>query len=172
VSSGAASIGQSIVRVREYLAAHPEEARSADSEARAVLGSGLRVSVEGPKGWRVETDMATAVGGDGSAPSPGWLMRAALASCDATLIRMQCAEEGVTVNSLEAVVSSESDDRGLVGSVDDVPAGPLSVQTTVRISAQGLDRPALTDLIERAIKKSPVADALRREIPVSVEIAD
>ena len=137
-----------------------------------MLGSGLRVSVEGPNGWRVEADMATVVGGEGSAPSPGWLMRAALASCDAILIAMQCAEEGVSVNSLEAVVSSESDDRGLVGSAEDVPAGPLSVQTTVRISAERLDRAELSELIERAIKKSPVADALRREIPVRVEIAD
>lgn len=172
MSSEAAHIGQSIARVREYLAAHPEDGRSADSEARAVLGSGLRVSVEGPNGWRVETDMATAVGGEGSAPSPGWLLRAALASCDAVLIAMQCAEEGVSVKSLEALVSSESDDRGLVGAAEDVPAGPLSVQTTIRISAEGLDRATLNELVERALKKSPVADALRRQIPVGVEIAD
>lgn len=113
--------------------------------------------------------MATGVGGDASAPSPGWLLRAALAGCDAVLIAMQCAEEGLRLSRLETEVASESDDRGLLG-LDDVPAGPLSVHTTVRIAAEGTPPSELRALVERALRRSPVADAVHRAIPVTVAV--
>lgn len=165
-----ATIAEAIRNARHYLSAHPDKARSADPAARAALRSGLRVAVEGPNAWHLETDMSPAVGGDGSAPSPGWLLRAALASCDTVLIAMQCAEEGVSLSRLETEVVSESDDRGLVGT-GDAPAGPLSIHVTFRIEAEGMDRAQLNALVERAIARSPVADAVRRAIPVTVELA-
>jgi uncharacterized OsmC-like protein len=169
----ASSIASAIGAARDYLAAHVDEARSRDSVARATLEQGLRVRVEGPNGWRIDTDMATAVGGEGSAPSPGWILRAALASCDAVLIAMQCAEEGVSLASLEAEVSSESDDRGLLGgSTGDVPAGPLSIRTDVSYLADGITREQFEGIVERALRRSPVADALRRPIPVEVTIVE
>ena len=162
-------IAQSIASVRAYLASHPEDARSTDSEARARLEHGLRVHVEGPNGWAVDTDMAAAVGGEGSAPSPGWLLRAAVASCDAVLIAMQAAEEGIELRTLEADVTSQSDDRGLVG-VSGVPSGPLSLSLRVRLAADGKKREELEALVERALTRSPVSDALKRQIPVNVEV--
>lgn len=98
VSSTGQQIATSIRAARECLAKHPDEARSSDASARATIASGPRSVVERPNGWRVETDMATGVGGGASAPSPGWLLRAALASCDAVLIAMQCAEEGLRLS--------------------------------------------------------------------------
>lgn len=172
-ASSATSIATAIRAAREYLTSHVDEARSTDSVARARLVEGLRVTVEGPNGWRIDTDMATAVGGEGSAPSPGWLLRAALASCDAVLIAMQCAEEGVSPSRLEAEVTSESDDRGLVGgSTEDVPAGPLRVRTSVSFEADGVSRDQFEQIVERALRRSPVADALRRAVPVEVDVTD
>lgn len=165
-----ATIAEAIRNARDYLSAHPDRARSADPAARATLRSGLRVAVEGPKAWHVETDMSPAVGGDGSAPSPGWLLRAALASCDTVLIAMQCAEEGVSLSRLETEVVSESDSRGLLGTAD-TPAGPLSMHVTFRIEVDGMDRGELSALVERALARSPVADAVRRAVPVRVELA-
>ena len=165
-----ASIAAKLAIARRYLASHPSEATSQDTAARARLVGGLRIDVDGPNGWHLETDMSTAVGGEGSAPSPGWLLRAALASCDAVLIAMQCAEEGVALSALEAEVTSESDDRGLLG-MDDAPAGPLSMALTVRIDAEGLGRPELEAIVNRALQRSPVSDAVRREIPVEVRLA-
>jgi len=170
VASDSARIAASVRTAREYLNHHPDEARSTDPSARATVESGLRTVVEGPNSWRIETDMATGVGGGGSAPSPGWLLRSALASCDAVLIAMQCAVEGVTFTRLEAEVISESDDRGLLG-LDAVPAGPLRMGTTIRIEASDTPPVQFDAIVERALRRSPVADAIRRAVPVTVNIA-
>jgi len=88
-SNGAPSgIGEALAKASAYLAAHPEEARYTDSIATARLGSGLRVVVVGSGAERVITDMPESVGGSGDGPSPGWLFRAALASCVATFAAM------------------------------------------------------------------------------------
>ena len=84
-----------------HYAANPAEARSTDSVATATLRNGLVVQVEAPTGERITTDMVTSVGGTGTAPSPGWLLRAAEASCVATLITMRAATLGITLDSLE-----------------------------------------------------------------------
>lgn len=167
-------IADAIARVRKHFMEHPEEARGQDPFARARIVDGLRVDVEGPKGWSISTDMAPALGGGGSAPSPGWLLRAAVASCDAVLIAIQAAEEGVRISSLETEVTSESDDRGLLGGPDlpaDVPAGPLRVNLEVRLAAEGeLAQDALEALVARALRRSPVSEALGRVVPVDVEV--
>lgn len=166
-----AAIATVVVAVREHFRQHPDQAVSEDTFARARLIDALRVDVEGPKGWSVTTDMATALGGGGSAPSPGWLLRAAVASCDAVLIAMQAAEEGVRLTQLETEVTSVSDDRGLVGGAK-VPAGPLRVKLQVRLAAEG--QPAATDLealVARALRRSPVSEALGRVVPIEVGVA-
>ena len=166
-----AHIAESIRSAREYLSEHPERAKSTDSEARAQLVEGLRVRVDGPNGWTLDTDMASAVGGAGSAPSPGWLLRAAVASCDAVLVAMLAAEEGIELQALEARVTSESDDRGLVGDGDgSIPAGPLCVALQLAIRADGHQKQELQALVERALRRSPVSDALKRQVPVDVSI--
>ena len=109
-----------------HYAAHPEQARSTDSEARASLVNGLVIEVEGPGGEHLTTDMVRSVGGTGTAPSPGWLLRAAEASCVTTLIAMRAAVLGITLETVEVTVDSESDDRGMLGMDDAVPSGPLS----------------------------------------------
>lgn len=169
-TSDPASIAAAVAAAREYLEQHPEQARSVDSVAVARLVDGLRVDVEGPNGWRVATDMSKGVGGTGSAPSPGWLLRAAIASCDAVLVAIQAAEEGVQLTHLETEVTSESDDRGILGGAD-VHPGPLRVSLVVRVAASG--QPAeggLEGLVARALARSPVSEALGRVVPIDVAV--
>src|SRR5438094_10535454 len=109
-----------------YLSQNPKEARYTDSKATAVLDAGLGVTVAGPGGALVRTDMPESVGGAGSAPSPGWLLRAAQARCLATLIAMRAAQEGLKPGRIEGIVDSESDDRALLWMDDSVRAGPRS----------------------------------------------
>ena len=107
-------IRDSIENAIGYLTEHPEESRYTDSSATAVI-EGLKSRVEGPNGATLVSDMPKGVGGEDSAPSPGWLLRAAIASCDATVIAMRAAQEGVELSTLEVTVDSESDDQGLLG---------------------------------------------------------
>jgi uncharacterized OsmC-like protein len=163
-------IGQAIRRAREYLRQRPDEAAYADSPARATVEADLRCRVTGPHGTVLVSDMPAGVGGGGSAPSPGWLMRAAHAACDATLIAMRAAEENIVLSRLEVAVDSDSDDRGLLGMDDATPAGPIRTRVRVLIGAPGVSQAKLRELVHRAREHSPVDDAMQRAVPVTVEI--
>jgi uncharacterized OsmC-like protein len=115
--------------------------------------------------------MPKSVGGGGAAPSPGWLLRAAQASCLATLIAMRAAHEDLDLGRIEVVVDSESDDRGILGIDDSVPAGPLSSRARVRIDARGVAPEDLERLVHWADAHCPVQDAVRRAVPCTVELA-
>ena len=154
-----------------HYAAHPEEARSTDSEARATLIDGLVIEVVGPAGQRLTTDMVPSVGGTDTAPSPGWLLRAAEASCVATLIAMRAAVLGITLDAVEVAVDSESDDRGMLGMDDAVPSGPLSGRVRVRLVAAGVDDATLEELAQWGVDHCPVCNALERPVPITVEVA-
>lgn len=165
------ALADAIRNATQYLKEHPDEARYTDSAAVASLQTGLRVVVRDPAGRTVETDMATGIGGTDTAPSPGWLFRAALASCDVTLIAMHAAMLGIAVDRIEVTIDSESNDYGILGIDESVPAGPLSVRTRVTINAPDADPDALRDLVDWATAHCPVCDAVKRSVPVSVEIS-
>ncbi len=157
----------------EYLTANPAEARYTDSPATARLTDpgGLQVAVEGPDGASLATDMPASVGGANSAASPGWFLRAAAASCVVTLIGMRAAHVGIELESVEVTVDSESDDRGILGIDETVPAGPLSTRVAIRVVSTSADRAAIEELCGWAVDHCPVTDALRREVPLIVEVA-
>jgi len=163
-------IRHSIAEVTKHLAEHPQDAQVQDAPAVAILESGLRCRAQGPGGASMVSDMPAAVGGGGDAPSPGWLLRAALANCDATLVAMRAAQLGIELKHLEVSVGSESDNRGVLGVDDAVPAGPLRVQVSFRLSADGVSERELRELVHWAEQHSPVGDALRRSVSMSSQI--
>ncbi len=163
-------IGEAIQKATAYLTENPGEARYTDSTAVAVLDEGLKVSVKAPDGRSVKTDMPPGVGGDDSAPSPGWLFRAAIAACDTTLIAMRAAMLGVELESVSVTIDSESDDLGILGIDASVPAGPLSVRTIVQVSAKDVSADEIRDLVEWAVAHCPVCDATKRAVPLTLEI--
>ncbi len=160
----------SIENAVRYLAEHPDEARYTDTAARAILGDALRVEVAGPSGERLVTDMPGGVGGRGEEVSPGWLFRAAIASCVASVIGMEAAAQGIGLDSLEVEVDSESDDRGVLSMDPEVPAGPLSARVRVRASADGVEEGRLREIIERGAGRCPVFDATRRAVEISLQL--
>ena len=72
-------IQNSVKDVIAYLKENPKDALSNDPPVTAVMENGLRCRATGVGGESIVTDMPEAIGGGGSAPSPGWLSRAALA---------------------------------------------------------------------------------------------
>jgi uncharacterized OsmC-like protein len=169
--TGGERIRSALEAATSHYAANPDDARSRDSLATATLRDGLVVQVEAPTGERITTDMVASVGGTGTAPSPGWLLRAAEASCVATLIAMRAATLGITLDTLEVAVDSESDDRGMLGMDDSVPAGPLTGRVQVRLTAYGVDPTTLDEMARWGVDHCPVCNALERPVPIAVEVA-
>jgi uncharacterized OsmC-like protein len=165
-----AEIKEAIENAVRFLTEHPDEARYTDSYARATLGESLRVEVEGPGGERIVTDMPTGIGGRAEELSPGWLYRAAIASCVASTIGMEAAREGLALSGLQVEVDSESDDRGILGMDQAVPAGPLSTGVRVRARADGVDEGRLREILERGAALCPSYDGTKRAVPVSLEV--
>jgi len=73
-------------------------------------------------------------------------------------------------DKLEVSVDSVSDNRGMLGLGQDIPAGPLSIRIRVVIAADGSSPEQLRQIVEWAEARSPVGDAVRRAIPSSMEI--
>ena len=169
--TGGERIRSALEAATSHYAANPDDARSRDSLATASLREGLVVQVEAPTGERITTDMVASVGGTGTAPSPGWLLRAAEASCVATLSAMRAAMLGITLDTLEVSVDSESDDRGMLGMDDAVPAGPLTGRVQVRLTADGVDPATLDEMARWGVEHCPVCNALERPVPITVEVA-
>jgi uncharacterized OsmC-like protein len=163
------SIRSAVEEASRYLTKHPEAAAATDAAATAVREEGLRFRVEGPNG-NLSSDMSKTVGGGATAPTPGWLLRAALASCDATLVAMEAARDGVELTGLEVTVDSESDFRGVLGVDDSVQPGPLAVRVRIQLASSNASQDQLREIVERAETRSPVRDALARVLPMTTEI--
>src|SRR5438874_12802583 len=118
-------ISDAMSQAVEYLREHPSEAKYTDSAATAVLEGSLRVTVTGPDGASLTTDMPKSIGGRGESPSPGRFLRAAQASCVATWVGVEAARAGVTLGRVEVVVVGESADFGILGFDDLLRTGPL-----------------------------------------------
>lgn len=133
---------------------------------------GLVVEVEGPSGERLTTDMPKGIGGGASVPSPGWYFRAAAAACVASMIGIRAAMTGIDLppHSIEVVVDSESDDRGILGVDDAFPAGALSLRVVVFAHGGAPGRDQLEDLARWAVDHCPVTDTARRAVPIEVRL--
>ena len=163
-------IREAIEKVSKVLTEKPEKARIKNPPATAALVDGLKCRVTGPAGETLLTDMPAGVGGAATAPNPGWLMRAALASCNATCIAMRAARQGVNLTKLEVTVSSESDNRGMLGLDENVSAGLQDLRVQVRISAPGTSAEELGELARWACSHSPVGCTHAPSAKVEVQV--
>lgn len=161
-------------RTESVLQRRPESGVHDDSTATARWDGGLRVAASHPNGTQMLTDMPTELGGSGDRVTPGWLLRAGVASCTATRIAMAAAAQEIELETLEVSAGSRSDLRGLLGMSDadgePVGAGPLDVEIRVRISARGVPKQRLRALVEESFRCSPMACALTDAVPVALRI--
>lgn len=164
-------IRTSLQRAREAFDRKPSAARQKDSAAIAVWTGGLSTRLLHPSPTlELSTDMPSVLGGGGSHPSPGWYFRAGLASCLVTSIAMEAAQQGITLTQLEVEARSESDARGMLGTAG-VPSGPLRCWLKVTLDSAQASEKELRALVALAESRSPMAQGLRREVPVDLEVA-
>lgn len=164
------SVRHAIEQIGALIATQPEKARARNAQATAQLADGLQCRISGPHGESLTTDMPPAMGGNASGPNPGWLLRAALASCTATVIAMRAAKLGVVLGTLEVTVESESDNRGILGLDESVSAGLSAVRTRVKIGAPEATPEQLRAIVKWADAHSPVGCTLRNSPAYSLEI--
>ena len=163
-------VRNAIEKITKVLAEQPQKARSKNPAATASLEGGLRFQITGPNAEAALTDMPHALGGKASAPAPGWLFRASVASCNATVIAMRAAQLGITLSTLEVTVMSESDVRGLLGTDDTVSAGLVGIRTHVKIGATGASAEQLRRMVSWAEAHSPIGCTVRDAQTTVVEI--
>lgn len=138
---------------------------SATSTSTTVLGDGLRcTSTE--RSFTIESDLAPALGGERSAPSPGMHVRAALGACLAMRYQMLAAERGIELTSVRITVDEDSELRGLLCDDGDVPPGATALRYHVEIGSPADDR-EIEELVAAGDRLSPVLDDLTR--PHSIE---
>jgi uncharacterized OsmC-like protein len=164
------NIRNSMEKTIDHLKANPEKALNKATAATAVLENGLKVRTTGSNEEVVITDMPTTVGGEGTAPTPGWYMQAALATCNATGIAMKAAREGIELTTLEVSIETESDTRGIFGIDESIQAGPLNMRTRVRIGAKEVPEEKLQEIVKWNEKYSWVGNAICRSVPLKTEV--
>lgn len=179
-------IGIATVSVRELVAAveraesvlvrRPSAGLRDDAPGVARWKGGLQVAARHASGDEIVTDMPVELGGRGGV-SPGWMVRAGLASCTATCIAMIAAREGVELDLLEVEIASRSDLRGFFGMAEadgsSVYPGPQRLTMAVRIAAQGVPPARLRALVRASERVSPMLAVFRdsQAIGISVEVA-
>jgi uncharacterized OsmC-like protein len=170
----AENIAKAMQRVRAVFTRRPEAAIHADEPAVAGWEGGTRVVARHANGTRITTDMPVELGGAGNQVSPGWLLRAGLASCLATRVAMEAAATGISLTRLEVLAKSTSDARGLLGMAGEdgapITSGPCEMLLEVKMSAPNVARERLQALVDESFRCSPVSAALEKPVPVALRI--
>jgi uncharacterized OsmC-like protein len=166
-SMATTNIKNAIIEVEKYC--QSKTGPEPDICATAVVESGLMCRIQSPDGKEVKTDMSEFVGGSATANSPGWLSRAAIASCDATLLAIRAAREGIKLDKIEVKVDASSDGRGMFLDVGISPASS-EVRILFNISAKDVSREQVQELVDWVVAHSPVGNDLSRAVDVFVEL--
>lgn len=137
--------------------------------ATAVVENGLRCCIQSPDGKFVHTDMPESVGGTETSNSPGWLLRAAIASCDATLLAMRAARKGIELDSIEVKVDAMSDGRGMF--LDEgISPGSSEIRVLFDIRASNVSREVIQELVDWVTAHAPVGRDISESVDMSYEL--
>ena len=162
-------IGEAVAKVEESLRQQADPGPSADLLATATIVDGLCCRIESPDGTTIHTDMPPTVGGGDSANSPGWLLRSALASCDATLLAMRAARQGFQLEHIEVSVEASSDGRGMF--LDEgINPGSAEMRLRFRIAPGNASAEQVAELVRWVEEHSPVGNSIARAVPLHSEI--
>ena len=131
------------------------------------LTEGLVCHVEEGE-WRLTTDMSAKMGGEGTAPNPGVLGRAALGSCFATSFAMWAARKNLPFESIDVSVEADYDARGELGVDANVTPGYLQIRFVIKVvsEAPAADVQAVLELTER---HTSWLDLMRRPVTATTD---
>lgn len=153
------TIAESIHRLEGAVARRPGFGVGTN-RSRSHLPEGMKCTSE-EVDWTIETDVVPALGGTGSAPSPGTLLRAALGSCMAMTYRLRAERAGIEVGAITVTVETDSAIEGMLFTDADVPPGFTGMRFHVEIDTDADERD-IRRAIDEGDRLSPVLDTLSR----------
>ena len=163
-------IKTAVLSLEQYFFEKASPGPKADTRATAVIEDGLKCRVHSPDGKAIFTDMSASFGGTATANSPGWLSRAAIASCDATLLAIRAARQGIELNSIEVSVDASSDGRGMV--LDQgISPGSAEIHVKFNVGARNATAEQVRELVDWVINHSPVGADIAHAVDLKVDIA-
>jgi uncharacterized OsmC-like protein len=113
---------------------------------------------------QLAADAPAPLGGDGDGPTPGDLIRGALATCLAMNYAMHAPGFGVHLSGIEVSVDTEIDLRRSVGLDGDQPVGFSAVRFEATLTTDSPED-QVRELAEYAEQLSPTLDDLARGLP-------
>jgi uncharacterized OsmC-like protein len=157
------TIGEALERLEAVIRRRPEFARDTYRSVTTLTGDLRCESMEGP--WRQSTDLPAAFGGEGSAPTPGVLGRAALGSCLAMGYQLRAARLGVEVTSIRVEVEADSDDAAMLFLDSDARPGYSEVRYHVEIETTAPDD-VIARILDEGDALSPYRDVFAGATPI------
>ena len=145
----------------------PESAFSTN-KASGQLRQGLVCQITSP-GPEVTMDMPKALGGEGSAPSPGHFIRAGLIGCVAIGIKLTAAREGIEVSEIDVDVEMDFDDGALL-EVGTNSAAPLETRLIVAIKSPAPWTDVVA-MVNRALAADPYYLAFKDRQNIKAEVS-
>ena len=150
------SVRAAFERATTVLSARPDLAKKPSAFATAVLGEKLSCRITGPGGESAGTALPATFGGEGNAPSPGWFLRAAIASCAASGIGAQALLKAIDLERVEVTVTCDTDARGALG-IGEVTAAMTDLKMSVVLSSKNASASQLEELVRWVEAHSPVS---------------
>ncbi len=114
------------------------------------------------------SDMGAGVGGDGTAPSPGFFGRAAIVACVAMGIKLTSVRLDVAIDAVEVDIEQDFDDCG-VFAIGDVTAGCLQSRLAIRVQSSAPED-AVMAMVDEALKHDPLLINFREAQKVSTSV--
>ena len=153
-------------KVREAYAKRPDSALST-SHASAEIGHGLKcVFKQGTE--TTVMDLPEVMGGTNKGPTPGFHARAAVSGCVAIGIKMEAANQGISIDSIHVGIEMDFDDSAALG-MGSNSAAPLSTRLVITVTTDH-EESDIQALVAQVLEKDTFFLALRDAQPVTTEI--
>ena len=153
-------------KVREAYATRPDSALST-SHASAEIGHGLEcVFKQGTE--TAVMDLPKVMGGTNKGPTPGFHARAAITGCVAIGIKMEAANQGISIDSIHVGIEMDFDDSAALG-MGSNSAAPLATRLVITVTTDH-EESDIQALVAQVLEKDTFFLALRDTQAVTAEI--
>ena len=153
-------------KVRESYAMSPDTALST-SHASAEIGHGLKcVFMQGTE--TAVMDLPEIMGGTNKGPTPGFHARAAITGCVAIGIKMEAANQGISIDSIHVGIEMDFDDSAPLG-MGSNSAAPLATRIAITVKTSH-EEAEIQALVAQVLEKDTFFLALRDAQAVSAKI--